>query len=77
MVTLAELSAGDTAIIKGFHQGAKAYRGRLLALGLLPGTQIEVERIAPLGDPVEVSVRGSSLSLRKDEASLLELERVL
>lgn len=47
---------------------APEHRGRLLEMGLLPGTRIEVIRYAPLGDPVEIKVRGYNLSLRKHEA---------
>ena len=51
------------------------YRRRLLMLGATPGAQFEVVRIAPLGDPVEIRVRGSFISVRKDEAKLLEVEK--
>jgi ferrous iron transport protein A len=44
-------------------------------MGLTPGTEIRVTRLAPLGDPVEVEVRGYSLSLRKDEAEVLQVQR--
>lgn len=47
---------------------APEHRGRLLEMGLLPGTRIEVVRYAPLGDPVEIKIRGYNLSLRKHEA---------
>ncbi len=52
------------------------YRQRLLAMGLLPGTEFCLSRIAPLGDPVELSVRGFNLILRKHEACLLEIQSV-
>jgi ferrous iron transport protein A len=54
--------------------GNKSYRHRLLALGLLPGTELIVKNIAPLGDPIEMGVRGVSLSLRKAEAAILQIE---
>lgn len=58
----------------GFKPEAnKAYRKKLLAFGLTPGIQIEVIRVAPMGDPVEVKVRGFSLSLRKEEAECMIL----
>ena len=47
---------------------APEHRGRLLEMGLLPGTRVDVIRYAPLGDPVEIKVRGYNLSLRKHEA---------
>ncbi len=46
---------------------------RLLELGLLPGTEVEVVRLAPLGDPMDVRVRGCHLTLRQDEAELIEI----
>ncbi len=52
----------------------KAYKKKLLAMGLTPGTEFTVTRVAPLGDPVEILVRGFKLSLRKDEAAALVVE---
>ncbi|MBE9048171.1 ferrous iron transport protein A [Pleurocapsales cyanobacterium LEGE 10410] len=52
----------------------KAYKRKLLAMGLTPGTEFTVTRVAPLGDPVEIKVRGFKLSLRKDEAAALVVE---
>ena len=49
------------------------YRRRLLMLGATPGTSFEVVRIAPLGDPIEIRVRGSFISVRKDEAAIMEV----
>ncbi|MFB6275837.1 MAG: ferrous iron transport protein A [Halothece sp.] len=54
----------------------KAYKKKLLAMGLTPGTEFTVTRVAPLGDPVEILVRGFKLSLRKDEAATLLVEEV-
>ncbi len=54
----------------------KAYKKKLLAMGLTPGTEFTVTRVAPLGDPVEILVRGFKLSLRKDEASALVVEEL-
>ena len=74
--TLQDMIIGETASVSGYVRGtAPAYREKLLAMGLIRGTEITVERIAPLGDPVEIQVRGFSLSLRKDEASALLMER--
>jgi ferrous iron transport protein A len=73
---LAELAVGDRGRIVGFAAGDREYRQRLLAMGLTPGTEFEVARLAPLGDPVEIRVRGFSVSLRKGEASVLRVERV-
>jgi ferrous iron transport protein A len=54
----------------------KAYKKKLLAMGLTPGTEFTVTRVAPLGDPVEILVRGFKLSLRKDEAAALLVEEL-
>jgi Fe2+ transport system protein FeoA len=48
--------------------GERAFRRRMMELGLLPGTRVTVVRVAPLGDPLELSVRGCRLSIRRDEA---------
>lgn len=71
---LKDLPVGAQARVTGFNAGGGAYRRKLLALGLLPGTEFTVARIAPLGDPVEVRVRGLAVSLRRDEASVLTVE---
>jgi Fe2+ transport system protein FeoA len=73
---LKDLKAGEKARIVSLGQGQPAYRQRLIAMGLLPGTEFTVSRIAPLGDPVEISVRGFALSLRKGEADILQLVEV-
>jgi ferrous iron transport protein A len=73
---LKNLIVGDCGKITGFVQSGKAYRKRLLAMGLTPGTEFKVTRFAPMGDPVEIKLRGFSLSLRKDEASILLIEKL-
>jgi ferrous iron transport protein A len=73
--TLRDMAVGEIATVSGYVKGSTAYRERLLAMGLTRGTAIAVNRIAPMGDPVEISVRGFSLSLRKDEAAALMVER--
>ena len=75
IVTLKEMRVGDSGVVSGYTKGATAYREKLLAMGLTRGTELTVERIAPMGDPVEIQVRGFSLSLRKVEASALIVER--
>jgi ferrous iron transport protein A len=55
--------------------GQSSFRRRLMELGLVPGTRVELLRVAPLGDPVELLVRGASLSIRKAEASMIEVQR--
>lgn len=71
---LREMKIGDKGRVTAIIKGEKSYRKRLISLGLLPGTEFQVNHIAPLGDPVEILVRGFSLSLRKDEASILKVE---
>lgn len=68
-----DLKPGDTAIIYAIGDSSPVYRRKLLALGFLPGESITIIRKAPLGDPIEVSIRGSSFSLRKEESEILEL----
>jgi len=65
--TLASLKAGSTAVVSEIKVPPE-HRGRLLEMGLLVGTPVELVRFAPLGDPVEIKVRGYHLTLRKHEA---------
>lgn len=74
-LTLRDLQAGETATVEGFGPGDAGYRRRLLSMGVTPGAALVVARVAPLGDPVEVRVRGFSLSLRKHEADQLLIRR--
>lgn len=73
---LKALAAGDSGRIIGFDQSGGVYRKKLLAMGLTPGTEFCVTRYAPMGDPVEIKIRGFSLSLRKNEASVLLIEKL-
>lgn len=73
--TLADISVGETGTVLGFVKGTQAYRQKLLAMGLIKGAEFQVARVAPMGDPVEIRVRGFSLSLRKDEAKALLVGR--
>lgn len=75
-MTLNDLRVGDKVRIIGFHKGQAGYRKKLLAMGLVPGTEFVLIRIAPLGDPIEISVRGFSLILRKNEARILKITKV-
>jgi ferrous iron transport protein A len=69
-----DMLPGQNGKIISFTSGAAEYRQRLLMLGLVPGTQFELQRYAPFGDPVEIKVRGSLISLRKGEADVMEVE---
>lgn len=73
---LSDLKIGKKGRILSLKAGEKSYRHRLMSMGLLPGTEFILARIAPLGDPIELLVRGFSLSLRKSEASILQIEEV-
>jgi len=73
--TLRDLSVGDQGKVIGYEQGGRAYRKKLLSMGLTPGAEFEVVRVAPMGDPVEIRVRGTSVSLRKGEAGALQVEK--
>lgn len=75
-LTLGSFSAGERGRITGLRRGDRSYREKLLSMGLTPGTAFAVVRLAPLGDPVEITVRGYSVSLRKSEAELLRVERM-
>lgn len=72
-MTLNELKIGDSAAITAVG-GEGALRCRLLDMGLIPKTRVRVEKVAPLGDPLELRVRGYSLSLRKEDAGKIEVE---
>jgi ferrous iron transport protein A len=74
--TLADCSVGTTGRIVGFGKGNKEYRKKILAMGLIKGIEFTVNRVAPMGDPVEISVRGYNLSLRRDEAAVIAVEGV-
>lgn len=73
---LSQMKVGEKGRIIHIHPGKKSYRQRLISMGLIPGTELILSRIAPLGDPVEITVRGFALSLRKDEASILQIEEI-
>ena len=72
-MTLDKLPLGQEAVITAVG-GEGALRCRLLDMGLIPKTRVRVEKVAPLGDPMELRVRGYSLSLRKEDAGKIEVE---
>jgi ferrous iron transport protein A len=73
-VTLAEVPIGGRATVRGVA-GARGFRRRLLEMGLVPGTEVRVVTVAPLGDPLQIAVRGGQWSLRRAEAAQIEVER--
>jgi len=72
---LDRIGIGATGVIRGFAPGQAGYRRKLLSMGLTPGTPIRVVRVAPMGDPIEIEVRGYNLSLRRAEADILLVEQ--
>ena len=70
---LSELKRGEKGRIVKIG-GTGSIRRRLLDMGLVPGSDIEMERVAPLGDPIEIKVKGYNLSLRKEEAASIQIE---
>lgn len=72
-MTLEELKPGKSGKIVNIAGDARSRR-RIVDMGVTPGTTVEVERIAPLGDPIEVRVRGYRLLVRKSEASHITIE---
>lgn len=73
-MTLRDVPVGGTATVARIN-GSGALKRRIMDMGITKGTEIYVRKIAPLGDPVEVTVRGYELSIRKDEADILEMKR--
>lgn len=74
-MTLDKLAIGKNAVIKRVG-GEGVLRCRLLDMGLIPKTSIVVTKVAPLGDPIELRVRGYVLTLRKDDAANIEVEMI-
>lgn len=74
-LTLDRLARNQQAIVVRIG-GEREFRRRLLAMGLVPGERVTLTAVAPLGDPLELTVKGYRLSLRKDEARLIVVELV-
>ncbi|MFO0972241.1 MAG: ferrous iron transport protein A [Phycisphaerae bacterium] len=73
MSTLAELSVGERARIRA-HRSTADVRRRLMEMGLTPGVEVRLVRVAPLGDPLELALRGFRLSVRRGEADLVDVD---
>lgn len=73
MKTLKEVASGETVKVKKLT-GVGAVKRRIMDMGITKGTDVLVRKVAPLGDPIEVSVRGYELSLRKADAEMIEVE---
>ena len=72
MKTLKDVKVGETARVAKIH-GAGALKRRIMDMGVTKGTELYVRKVAPLGDPVEVTIRGYELSIRKADAEMIEL----
>ncbi len=75
-MTISALVPGDKARIVGLGRGNLDYRQKLMSMGLTPGVTFEITRVAPLGDPVEIRVRGFAMSLRRAEADMIAVEKL-
>ena len=73
MKTLREARIGDTVKAVKLH-GEGAVKRRIMDMGLTKGVQVHVRKVAPLGDPIEVTIRGYELSIRKADAEMVEVE---
>ncbi len=72
MKTLRDVAIGETAKIIKLH-GEGAVKRRIMDMGITKGVEVYVRKVAPLGDPLELTVRGYELSLRKDDAEMIEV----
>ena len=68
------LKPGESGVIKTVG-GEGALRLRLLDMGLIPRTKVRVQKVAPLGDPVQILIRGYDLTLRKEDAAMIDVEK--
>ncbi|MDO4372945.1 MAG: FeoA family protein [Clostridia bacterium] len=73
MKTLREASIGDTVKVVRIH-GDGPIKRRIMDMGITKGTEVFIRKVAPLGDPMEVTVRGYELSLRKADTDIIEVE---
>ena len=73
MRTLKDAKVGDTVTVVRLH-GEGAVKRRIMDMGITKGVNIQIRKVAPLGDPIEVTVRGYELSLRKADAGMIEAE---
>ncbi len=72
-MTLREVKTGQTVVVKKLN-GEGAVKRRIMDMGITKGTEIYIRKVAPLGDPVEITVRGYELSVRKADAEMVEVE---
>ncbi len=72
---ISEMNRGDTGTVTGYEQGERVYRQKLLRMGLVKGCSFTIVRKAPMGDPVELEIGSHKLTLRKQEADVLLVEK--
>ncbi|MGN1194364.1 MAG: ferrous iron transport protein A [Acutalibacteraceae bacterium] len=73
MKTLRQVNVGETVKVVKLH-GEGAVKRRIMDMGLTKGVEVHIRKVAPLGDPIEVTVRGYELSIRKADAQMIEVE---
>lgn len=73
MKTLKDLKVGETAVVKRLHGGGSV-KHRIMDMGLTKGVAVHLRKVAPLGDPMELTVRNYELSIRKADAEMVEVE---
>ncbi len=74
MTTLAQASSGDSCVVLEIAPEPAELKNRLYALGIIPGSAIQVLRFAPMGDPMQLKVSGSFISIRRTEAEIIQVE---
>ena len=72
MKTLKDVKVGERAVVARLH-GEGPLKRRIMDMGLVKGTEVAVQKVAPMGDPIEITVRGYELSIRKSEAEMVEV----
>lgn len=72
MKTLRDVMVGATATVVKLH-GEGAIKRRIMDMGVTKGTEVYIQKVAPLGDPIEITVRGYELSIRKNDAEMIEV----
>ena len=72
MKTLKDVKVGETAVVVRLH-GEGAVKRRIMDMGITKGVTVTIRKVAPLGDPIEITVRGYELSIRKNDAEMIEV----
>ena len=72
-MTLGDAKVGSTVVVTKI-EGDSAYKRRIMDMGITKGSELYIRKVAPLGDPVEITVRGYELSLRKADAEMIEVQ---